>query len=335
MPRIVKLLLVALFFLAKTVTAAPLQFYYLTGVIGKSEPTHLFLVRNGNDLSGSYYYESQDKTIYLTGNFAGTGNLKFTLMERTNEKHTGTFEGSVQKGGNWRGTWKGTSKPIRVQKFDLKPELDKDIGMHFPIESFDFLLEKSPICEIQITAFRPLDPTTKKPLDLVADSLNSALGSNENRTFCKDPPKDQCKKDSPCTLDSDSRVMFASRDILSFEVSTFAFSGGAHGSGSYYFFNFDLLRKRKILLPDLIEPNHWNEFKKFAAGAFKKYLRQIDSSEKDFAKMPDLSEKTPFFMTPASIFLFYDEDAGIPHAVGSIQIELSRDSIKKYLKVEL
>lgn len=74
---------------------------FLTGTIGKS-PVLAMMTRDGDKLSGWYFYFSQAKEIELSGTDAGgTLQLKETLNLRD---ANGYFEGKIDQTG-WNGTW--------------------------------------------------------------------------------------------------------------------------------------------------------------------------------------------------------------------------------------
>jgi hypothetical protein len=83
---------------------------YLFGKIG-TFPVGAFIERNGNSLSGWYFYKSQARLIRLEGDIDSKG--AFRIRELTNYKETGIFGGSAGK-GRWTGTWRknADSKPL-------------------------------------------------------------------------------------------------------------------------------------------------------------------------------------------------------------------------------
>lgn len=74
-----------------------------TGIIGKNISIQMSIYRLGNDIVGSYYYDSQKKDIKLKGK---VGFKDIQLYEYdTNGKNTGIFKGTMNTDDKITGTW--------------------------------------------------------------------------------------------------------------------------------------------------------------------------------------------------------------------------------------
>ena len=96
-----RLLLPATTLLAMLSANAYGQSDYYFGKIGKF-PIVVELQRDGNALSGWYFYRAQGKEIRLDGSIASDGT--FHLNELADGKKTALFEGTVAN-GLWHGNW--------------------------------------------------------------------------------------------------------------------------------------------------------------------------------------------------------------------------------------
>lgn len=83
---------------------------YAFGAVGDF-PVAASLEREGEDLSGWYFYLSQGREILLRGKLGPDG--LFRLEETDNDTMTGVFEGGVKQ-GRWAGLWRknGTAAPL-------------------------------------------------------------------------------------------------------------------------------------------------------------------------------------------------------------------------------
>lgn len=92
---------VALF--AATLTAATAQPVLLSGTVGKA-PVFLELDRNGDTVSGWYFYLKVGKQIRLEGQVDRNGFFRVDEYVAATNSRTGAFAGRI-RGGRWTGTW--------------------------------------------------------------------------------------------------------------------------------------------------------------------------------------------------------------------------------------
>lgn len=95
--------LAAIAVLASSIAAASLQAQplYLFGHVGAA-PVIMTIERDGNSLSGWYFYSDVGKELRLKGSIDGAG--AFTLEELLDAKKTGAFAGKLT-GSHWSGQW--------------------------------------------------------------------------------------------------------------------------------------------------------------------------------------------------------------------------------------
>jgi hypothetical protein len=107
--------------------AQPIQ---LSGTIG-TQPVFLDLSRNGDTLSGWYFYLKVGKQLRLSGKLDQHGFFQLEEYTAGSNTRTGTFTGRVTD-GHWSGTWRNTSagKPRAVDLAELRGTL-ANVSGHF------------------------------------------------------------------------------------------------------------------------------------------------------------------------------------------------------------
>ncbi len=133
----------------------------------------------------------------------------------------------------------------------------------------------------------------------------------------------------------DSEILHQDSDIVSVYISTYLYTGGAHGSQNSHFLNFN--RKTGHLL------THRDLFKNL--DRFTKYVEMIFRDTYNISNSDNINSTGFFFdddvfvlpqnigFNQDSIILLYNQYEIASYAEGPIEIKLSKESITKYLKL--
>ena len=248
-------------------TTPPPQTKHFKGSIGSTLDLQMKLVRNGDKLTGSYFYQKVGKVITLSGSVDKDGNLTLDEFDPTG-KQTGMFKGlwSVDKedgliklAGNWskpageKGDDKKTAfsvheepinfsgdvdivaKSVKENNKKLKYEIDAQYpqltgGSNPNFEKFNQLARM--VVMKRVAEFKR-DMTPEKgeePLQQPEDSVGSDLGVGYEINLAQD-------------------------DLVSvqFSVGIFYF-GVAHGTTHTETLNYDLKNGKQLKLADLFKP---------------------------------------------------------------------------------
>jgi hypothetical protein len=119
--------LAAAMLLCGSAAAQPIQLY---GNVGAA-PVFLDLSRNGDTVSGWYFYLKVAKQIRLEGRLDHNGFFQLEEYTASSNTRTGSFKGRA-KDGHWSGTWynaKGAS-PHSIS-FDVLRSTLRDVDGHF------------------------------------------------------------------------------------------------------------------------------------------------------------------------------------------------------------
>ncbi len=246
-------------------TTAP-QVKHFKGSIGSSLDLQMKLVRTGDLLAGSYFYQKIGTRINLRGNVDKGGNLTLEEFDQAG-KQTGLFkgiwsvdatDGMIALAGNW-------SKPPGEKGSDKRTA---------------FSLHEEPITftgDVDITS-KQIKESNKKLMYEIAAQYPQLTGSN-NPNFDKfnqvarasvtkevtefrkemtpqqgeEEPRPEGSMGSSLTISYD--VALAQDDLISvqFEVGTY-YQGAAHPNSYIEVLNYDLKNGKLLTLSDLFKP---------------------------------------------------------------------------------
>ncbi|HEX7771556.1 MAG TPA: DUF3298 domain-containing protein [Pyrinomonadaceae bacterium] len=246
-------------------TPAP-QTKYFKGSIGSSLDLQMKLVRTGDQLAGSYFYQKIGTRINLRGNVDKDGNLTLEEFDQAG-KQTGLFkgiwtvdasDGLISLAGNWskppseKGSEKKTAFSVHEEPISFTG--DVEIASKSIKESNKKLMYEIEAQYPQLTG--GANPNFEK--------FNQAARASVTRKvagFKKDmqpegeeeEPRPEGSMGSDLSVGYD--VLLAQDDLVSikFDVSTY-FQGAAHPNSYADVLNFDLKNGKQLKLNDLFKP---------------------------------------------------------------------------------
>jgi hypothetical protein len=244
----------------------PPQAKYFKGSIGSSLDLQMKLVRTGDQLAGSYFYQKIGTRINLRGTVDKDGNLTLEEFDPAG-KQTGLFkgiwtvdssDGLVTLAGNW-------SKPAGDKNSDKKTA---------------FSVHEEPISftgEVEIVS-KPIKESNKKLMYEIAAQYPQITGGNNPNfekfnqaarasvtnkvaSFKKDvapePGDDEPRPEG--SMGSDLNVSYnvalAQDDLVSVEFTVGSYyQGAAHPNSFMDVLNYDLKNGKQLKLSDLFKP---------------------------------------------------------------------------------
>jgi hypothetical protein len=241
------------------------QTKYFKGSIGSSLDLQMKLVRTGDQLAGSYFYQKIGSRINLRGNVDKNGNLTLEEFDQAG-KQTGLFkgiwtidasDGLINLAGNW-------SRPPGEKGSEKKTA---------------FSVHEEPIAftgDVEIVSKQVKESNKKLMYEIAAQYPQLTGGANPNfekfnqaaraavtrkvAEFKKSVQPDEGEEPRPegsmgSDLSVGYTVMLAQDDLVSikFDVSSY-FQGAAHPNSYSDVFNFDLKNGKQLKLSDLFKP---------------------------------------------------------------------------------
>jgi hypothetical protein len=233
---------------------------YFTGSIGNALGLQMKLVREGGNLTGSYFYQKVGTKIDLKGSIDGNGNL--TLEE---------FTADGTQTGIFKGLWTANSEDGMV---DLAGNWTKPDGQ----KKTAFSLHEQPIYfsgggDIVPRTIKETNPKLKFEISGEYPQLSGILSSGiekfnqeasrvavqqvtEFKKNMAEPAEDDADSNLPnSTLDISYTVSFATDELISidYDVGTY-YRGAAHPNSQSISLNFDVKNSKSLKLADLFKP---------------------------------------------------------------------------------
>ncbi|HEY3037165.1 MAG TPA: DUF3298 and DUF4163 domain-containing protein [Pyrinomonadaceae bacterium] len=247
--------------------ATAVQTRFFKGSIGSALGLQMKLVREGESLSGSYFYQKVGKKIDVRGNVDKDGNV--TLEE---------FDSSGKQTGVFKGVWKQDENgAIEIAGNWTKPNTDKQAAFSLHEEPIEFSHSE----EIVARQIREKNKKLKYEIDVEYPQLTGSVDPNFEKfnqsvrslmtkkvvDFKKEmapAPEDQPATDTPGVPADESMgsdisagytVALARDDLISVEFTISSYSAGAAHPNSYSdVINFDLKNGKPLKLADLFVP---------------------------------------------------------------------------------
>jgi len=241
------------------------QTKYFKGSIGSSLDLQMKLVRTGDQLAGSYFYQKIGTRIDLRGNIDKDGNLTLEEFDKSG-KQTGLFkglwtvdanDGLVTLAGNW-------SKPPSEKDSDKKTA---------------FSVHEEPIAfsgDVDLVSKQIKESNKKQMYEIDARYPQLTGGSNPNfekfnqvvraavtkrvAGFKKDMAPEEGEEPPPeGSMGSDLGISYdvelAQDDLISVEFSVGSYyQGAAHPNTFTEVVNYDLKNGKQLKLADLFKP---------------------------------------------------------------------------------
>jgi hypothetical protein len=224
------------------------------------------LVRDSEQVTGTYFYPRVGKNIALTGTVNSTGEVELTEADDTG-KQTGVFK------GKWQPQKDGPDSSLaEIQGKWSKPDGSK---------STDFIVTQQPINLMSAVRVFPKtirDSSKEKQYSVEAeypeiqgdsrfDGFNREARSLVTRdvgAFKAAETSDESGEDTTptetlnSTLDVRYEVRHATDDLISIEFTESSYSrGAAHGNSLTTVLNYDVKNNRKLALSDLFSAKNY------------------------------------------------------------------------------
>jgi hypothetical protein len=240
------------------------QTKHFKGSIGSSLDLQMKLVRTGDQLAGSYFYQKVGTRIDLRGNVDKDGNLTLEEFDQGG-KQTGLFkglwsvdanDGLITLAGNWskppseKGSDKKTAFSLHEEPIAFSGDVDlvsKQIK-----ESNKKLMYEISVQYPQLTGGN--NPNFEK-----FNQLARALVTKEVAGFKKDSAPEEGEERPEGSMGSDLNISYnvalAQDDLISVEYSVGSYyMGAAHPNTFSTVINYDLKNGKQLKLGDLFKP---------------------------------------------------------------------------------
>lgn len=299
------------------------------------------LAREGERLSGTYFYPRIGKNIDLKGEIDKDGNVSLREADETG-KETGVFK------GKWKSNAHGLAE---IEGKWSRPDGSKET---------EFLLSQQPV---EFTAARVVTKSIRENNkesryqvnaeypqiegDARFDKFNtSARGMitkdvaafKTEETATADEEVDVPAETQTSTLDIGYQVRFATDDLISIEFTQSQYSrGAAHGSSFTTVLNFDVKNGKRIELADLFNPksNHLNVISAYAIKDLKDQSKKNDmlmADQIDDGAAPRADNYKAWTITRKGLWITFDPYQVAAYAAGAQHVLVPYSALKGIVK---
>ena len=325
------------------------QTKHFKGSIGSSLDLQMKLVRTGDQLAGSYFYQKVGTRIDLRGNVDKDGNLTLEEFDKSG-KQTGLFKGlwSVDPSdglatlaGNW-------SKPPTEKDSDKKTAFsvheepiaftgDTDLVLKQIKESNKKLMYEIDAHYPQITGGS--NPNFEKFNQVVRASVTKRVAG-----FRKDlAPKEGEEPPPEGSMGSDLgvsyQVMLAQDDLISveFDIENY-YQGAAHPNTFTEVVNYDLKNGKPLKLADLFKPGakYLQAIANYCIADLKKQAKDKGLLDEEIQNgaAPNAKNYQSWTITRKGLGINFDAYQVGPYAAGPQYVLVPYSSLKDLINAE-
>ena len=310
------------------------------------------LVRDGERVSGSYFYPKVGKNIELNGTVDKDANVD--LREKDDSgKETGIFKGK----------WKTAVEPYELGMANIagkwsRPDGAKETTFELTQQPIDFsaaaarfvakvIKEANKQSRYRIDVVYPqiegdarFDKFNKEARAMVTKNVaafKTSETSNETDAGSEIPAETETS-----TLDSDYQIRLAADDLISIEFTESAYSRGAAHPNSYTtVLNYDVRNGKKLALADLF--NAKSNYVKVISDYCIKDLKQQAKKEKDSMLTDDMIQSgasaraenfNAWTITKQGLWITFDPYQVAAYAAGPQQVLVPYSALKDLIKAD-
>jgi hypothetical protein len=326
---------------------------FFKGSIGSALGLQMKLVREGEKLSGSYFYQKAGKKIDVRGSVDAGGNV--TLEE---------FDSSGKQTGVFKGTWKqGADGSIEIAGNWTKPAGDKKTAFSLQQEPIEFsngvevvarqIKENNKKLKYEVDAEYPqltgsVDPNFEKFNQNVRSLINRRVGEFKKEMVpppASGPTPDVANVPADESIGSDINigyeVVLAKDDLISIEFTVSSYSAGAAHPNSYAeVVSFDLKNGKALKLAELFQPG--SKYLQTISAYCIQALTKQAKGQGDYALMdadwikrgagPDLKNYNGWTISKKGFEITFDPYQVAAYAAGPQHVMVPYSALKEIIK---
>lgn len=328
--------------------AAPLDTKYFKGSIGTSLDLQMKLVRSGDQLTGSYFYQRIGTKIDLRGTVDKDGNVSLEEFDPSG-KQTGIFKGlwqidaatgMVSIAGNW-------SKPLNDKNADKKTAFsihEEPISLTGEAELVTKQIKESNkklMYEIAVQYPQlsgSANPNFEKFNQAVRGSINKKVAAFKKEVAPQPDDEPRPEGSMGSDLSVSYTVELAQDDLVSVDFSMSSYyQGAAHPNAFSEAINFDLKNGKQLKLSDLFKPGakYLAAISAYCVADLKKQSKakdnMLDDSTIQSGAGPTAKNYESWSITKRGIGINFDPYQVGPYAAGPQYVLVPYSALKEMI----
>lgn len=130
------------------------------------------------------------------------------------------------------------------------------------------------------------------------------------------------------------KILNSEGALVTVVLNSSDYLGGAHGSASQQYFNFDLTQKKLVSLDEIVEKNQLAVLKAKAHDAFKAWVidSELSQNPEEYEQMWKFKLKDNYYLGQKGLILQYEEYEIGPYVVGLPRLMIPYEELKGVLK---
>ncbi|WP_295797095.1 DUF3298 and DUF4163 domain-containing protein [uncultured Microbulbifer sp.] len=132
-------------------------------------------------------------------------------------------------------------------------------------------------------------------------------------------------------LSGDAKKLARHGNLLTVTISSYMYSGGAHGIPATHWLNWDLAADKAVTLADLIQPGQEQAFWKLAEEAHRNWLESQKLGD-DFRENWPFAHSEDFRLTGEGLKLLYGVYTIAPYSMGEVELMVPRAQLGEIVR---
>ncbi|HYJ88769.1 MAG TPA: DUF3298 domain-containing protein [Pyrinomonadaceae bacterium] len=322
---------------------------YFKGSIGSTLGLQMKLVREGERLTGSYFYQKVGTKIDLNGTVDNDGNVVLAEFD-SGGKQTGVFQGfwKLEQSGliSFAGNWKGPNS-TKQTAFSIHEEpIEFSGGVEIVARR---VAESNKKLKYEIDAEYPQltgsgSPNYEKFNQMVRGLINGKVSQFRKEMVPEegeDAGADQLPETMGSSLNIGYTLSLAQDDLISLDLSVGTYYRGAAHPNSYSeTVNFDLKNGKSFKLADLFNPGskYLQAISAYAIQDLKKQSKSADSMlDDDWIQRgagPDAKNYQSWTISKNGLGINFDAYQVGPYAAGPQHVMIPYSTLKDLIRVD-
>lgn len=173
---------------------------------------------------------------------------------------------------------------------------------------------------------------TKTPVQLMTDQVQPYV----NSFLALDKELKNLGVSHQISLSVSPKILNSEEPLATVVLNTSSYLGGAHGSSSQHYLNFDLKQQKQVELSQLVLPNQQAKLDHWAYEAFKKWVvdSKLADNVEEYEQAWKFNLSSNYYLGKQGLILQYQEYEIGPYVVGLPRLVLPYDELHGILKPE-
>jgi len=177
-------------------------------------------------------------------------------------------------------------------------------------------------------------PVASAPLETPKQKLEKQVAPYLDTFLSLDKELKALSANHQISLMIKPKILNAGQPLATVVLNSSSYLGGAHGSSSQSYYNFDLKKKKLVKLDDILSPNQKAVLEQKAHEVFKNWVieSKLANSVDEYEQAWKFTLSDNFYLSTQGLILQYAEYEIGPYVVGLPRLTIPYDQLQTVLK---